>query len=182
MSTVPLPNDANLEQLRKRAKELRDLARAGDADVIALVAEHHPDGGHAVSLSGAQLVLARRHGFASWARLKRHLEIVGRYGRSPDQVATSTDVPDEFLRLACAQYGETDDRARWQEARALVDAARAMAARNIHVAAALADVDATRSLLAENPSLARQEGGPYRRPPRPGHRQGRCPDDDATPA
>jgi ankyrin repeat protein len=162
VSTVPLPNDANLEQLRKRAKELRDLARAGDADAVALVAEHHPNGGHAVSLSGAQLVLARHHGFASWARLKRHLEVMERYGRAPDEVAVSTDVADEFLRLACLHYGESDGRARWQAARALVGAARAIAARNIHVAAALADVDATRSLLAEDASRARREGGPYR--------------------
>lgn len=46
----------NLEQLRKQAKELR----AGGA---------HP------TLAQAQLALARQHGFASWARLKRALEL-----------------------------------------------------------------------------------------------------------
>src|SRR5690606_26033496 len=70
MSTVPLPNDPSLDQLRERAKELRDRVRAGDPAALALLAEHHPKRAHGVSLTGAQLVVARHFGFPSWARLK----------------------------------------------------------------------------------------------------------------
>jgi hypothetical protein len=41
LSTVPLPDDPSIEQLRKQAKELRDLARAGVAGALELVAAHH---------------------------------------------------------------------------------------------------------------------------------------------
>jgi hypothetical protein len=54
--TVPLPDDPSLEQLRKQAKDLRDLATAGLPGALELVAAHHPRGAHAVTLTGAQLV------------------------------------------------------------------------------------------------------------------------------
>ena len=54
--TVSLPARPDLEQLKKQAKELR------------------ASGGHR-SLSEAQLALARRYGFASWAKLKRAVEL-----------------------------------------------------------------------------------------------------------
>ena len=49
----------NLEQLRKQAKELANERRAE---------------GVPAKLSDAQLELARRHGFASWPRLKQYVE------------------------------------------------------------------------------------------------------------
>ncbi|MGH3067461.1 MAG: hypothetical protein ACRDMI_02615 [Streptosporangiaceae bacterium] len=58
MPAVPLPDNPSLEQLRKQAKDLRDLARAGVPGALDLVAAHHPDGAHQVGLAGAQLVVA----------------------------------------------------------------------------------------------------------------------------
>src|SRR5215470_18237253 len=86
MPPVSLPDDASLEQLRKQAKDVRDLARAGVPGALDLVAEYHPNGAHAVTLTGAQLVVARHYGFASWARLRRHLEMIEHYRRVPDEV------------------------------------------------------------------------------------------------
>jgi len=121
MSTVPLPNDPSLDQLRERAKELRDRVRAGDPAALALLAEHHPKRAHGVSLTGAQLVVARHFGFPSWARLKQHLDVVARFRRAPDEV-TATGPADEFLRLACLRYGHDDGPANWERARrVLVD-------------------------------------------------------------
>jgi hypothetical protein len=40
MATVPLPDDPSLEQLRKQAKDLRDLAKAGVPGALDLVAAH----------------------------------------------------------------------------------------------------------------------------------------------
>ena len=56
----PLPVAANLEQLRKQAK---DLARAG-----------------ALKLSDAQLTIAREYGFPSWPRLKAYVERLAAHG------------------------------------------------------------------------------------------------------
>jgi hypothetical protein len=47
--TVPLPDDPNVEQLRKQSKELRDQSRRGVPEALELVAEYHPKGAHAVS-------------------------------------------------------------------------------------------------------------------------------------
>ena len=55
-----LPVAANLEQLRKQAK---DLARAG-----------------ALKLSDAQLAIAREYGFPSWPRLKAYVERLAAHG------------------------------------------------------------------------------------------------------
>jgi len=53
----PLPDRPSLEQLRRQARELK-------------LAQQRP------TLASAQLALARGYGFTSWARLKRHVELV----------------------------------------------------------------------------------------------------------
>jgi hypothetical protein len=113
-----------------------------------------------VSLTSAQLALARIYGFASWARLKHHLEVVERYRRAPDEVPTSDDPGAAFLALACLRYGDDDSPERWAQARALLTPA--LAGAGVHVAAAAADAEAVASHLAEDPGVARREGGSYR--------------------
>lgn len=78
--TLSLPARPSLEQLRKQAKELLKACRAGDGATIKRFQSHHPrkisDG--RVALADAQLVIAREYGFASWARLKHHVESLQR--------------------------------------------------------------------------------------------------------
>jgi len=50
-------------------------------------------------------VIARRYGFTSWARLKRHVAVLRRYSRFPERITTSGDA-DTFLRLACLNYAD----------------------------------------------------------------------------
>jgi ankyrin repeat protein len=161
MAAVPLPDDPSLEQLRKQAKDVRDFSRAGLAGALELVGAHHPDGPHAVTLAGAQLVVARHYGFSSWARLKRHVETIQRYRRVPDEVHSSGTVADEFLLLACLRYGGDDEPARWQRAAELLDSHPALTRDSVHAAAAACDVAALSALLSEDPALAGAEGGPY---------------------
>ena len=86
MATVSLPDRASFEQLRNQAKDLQRAVRAGAPDALAEVADRYP-GGLATTasfpLSAAQLVVARRYGFASWARLKQHCAVIERYTRFP---------------------------------------------------------------------------------------------------
>jgi ankyrin repeat protein len=84
--------------------------------------------------------------------------------REPDLVGPQADPADEFLRLACLTYG-VDDPARWLNARAMLDARPGLGAESVHVAAARADGPALRRLLAADPSLANQDGGPFGWPP-----------------
>ena len=140
METVPLPEEPSLEQLRKQAKDLRDAS--------------------GVPLWEAQLAVARRYGFTSWTRLKRHVEVITRYSRFPDRVSTY-NTADTFLRLACLCYAD-DDPARWAEAARILGGSPGIVEGNVHVAAATADAGELRRVLAADPAAARREGGPFR--------------------
>jgi hypothetical protein len=58
----------------------------------------------AFSLADAQLVVARWYGFASWRRLREHLDMVSRYSRSTHLPTGQDDLAAEFLRLACLTH------------------------------------------------------------------------------
>ncbi|MGO9901018.1 MAG: ankyrin repeat domain-containing protein [Solirubrobacteraceae bacterium] len=175
MPTRGLPGNANLEQLKNGAKSFQRAVRAGDPGAAEVVNEFHPRLAAArpgspelagFTRAAALLVVARRFDFSSWAKLKAHLELVERYARSPHQqpvgqpVADDDALADEFLRLACLNYGD-DDPARWQRARELLDATPRLAAKSIYTAAAVGDVGAARELLAADPGGARAQGGPH---------------------
>jgi ankyrin repeat protein len=138
-SPVPLPEQPSLEQLRNQAKDLRRTS--------------------AIPLWEAQLSVARRYGFTSWARLKRHVELLTRYSRFPERVATDSDA-GTFLRLACLSYYD-DEPGQWEQARRILERAPGLAEGNVYVGAATADADALRRVLAADPAAASREGGPF---------------------
>ncbi len=78
--SASLPSAPSLEQLRKQAKDLLRAHRAGDEGAVARVEAHHPHPDQPLKLSGAQLVIAREHGFASWPRLRAYVDRVATYG------------------------------------------------------------------------------------------------------
>jgi hypothetical protein len=148
MPSVSLPDDASLEQLRKQAKDVRDLARAGVPGALALVAEYHPKGAHPVTLTGAQLVVARHNGFASWARLKQHLGMIERYRRCPDEVDQASGAADEFLAFACVRFGGDDGPSRWERAARVLAAHPELTRSSIYAAAAAGDEASVRAQAA----------------------------------
>jgi ankyrin repeat protein len=78
-----LPEHPNLDQARRRAKELLRAARAGDpAALDRLAAVSAP-----LTLAGAQLALARELGQPSWAALVREIE------------ARRTSIPEDVIRF-----------------------------------------------------------------------------------
>ncbi|MET9018369.1 ankyrin repeat domain-containing protein [Actinopolymorpha sp. NPDC004070] len=96
-----LPPRPSLEQYRKQAKELLRAYRAGDPDAIDRVNRELPAGGGSgrprdrsgPTLTDAQFVIAREHGFASWPRFAAHLQglvdgAVGRYEAAVDAIIT----------------------------------------------------------------------------------------------
>jgi ankyrin repeat protein len=82
MAVRKLPAHPSLEQYKKQAKELLKSCRSGDSETLRRMKESHrrldkvPDSAlpAKVTLSGAQLVLAREHGFESWHKLAKHIE------------------------------------------------------------------------------------------------------------
>lgn len=84
--TRRLPARANLEQLRKQAKDLLAHYRAADTAAIAEVQEFERNADPSTfALHDAQRVLARAYGFASWAKLKAFVDGVN-IGRFTDAV------------------------------------------------------------------------------------------------
>ena len=166
MSTIALPNEPNLEQLRTQAKELRDAVRRGEPDALALIAEHHPKGAPGpdaratFALSSAQLTIARRYGFASWPRLKQHLDVVAQFMRTPGRAESGGAPADEFMRLACLNYTD-DSPERWEQARQIAREHPDLTEHSIHTAAAANDVERVRQHLRIDHTLARTDGGPF---------------------
>ena len=168
MPTRRLPSDPNLEQLRNHAETLQRRVRSGEDEAVALAREFHPrltDSATelaAFTRADAQLVLARLYGFPSWTKLRRHVELVKQYSRSPHRravgrpIRSQQDLVDEFLRLACLTYDASiDSTSRWQQARELLSEHPELAVASIHTAAAVGDLAAARALLADDPAEAR---------------------------
>ena len=97
MSDQALPARPDAGQLRRLAKELRAAARAGDPGAVQRLRDHVDADPATVSLSAAQLVVAREHGFASWPRLMEHLEARRRpvlSGLSPRRAVVASALDD----------------------------------------------------------------------------------------
>jgi hypothetical protein len=83
MPVKRLPSNPSLDHLRYQAKDFLRGHSAHTPEVAQLIREFHPRFDRApdaeifhahLSLSDAQLTIAREYGFPSWARLKRHIE------------------------------------------------------------------------------------------------------------
>jgi hypothetical protein len=170
-----LPGNANFEQLKKGAKSFQRAVRAGDVGAGEVVCEFHPRLSDAqpgspelerFTRADAQLVIARQFGFASWPKLKGHLELVARYARSPHAqpvggaLVDDRAMVDEFLRLACLTYGD-DDVERLRRARSMLDEHEWLARASIHTIAAAGEVQAARELLDRDSEQASLVGGPF---------------------
>jgi hypothetical protein len=72
-----LPVRPDLAQLQRQAKELLRAIRAGDANAIAELRDHHPESidPTAAKLADAQLALARSHQTSSWTRLVQSVRL-----------------------------------------------------------------------------------------------------------
>jgi ankyrin repeat protein len=160
--TASLPQDPDLEQLRKQARELQRAVRKGQPEALHR-ARQWQDLAQAESfpLTAAQLVLAREHGFASWDRIHRYIEVVTARAWKPGPPTEQDEsVSDRFLRLACLTYSG-DDAADRAGAAQLLAAHPDLPARDLCVAAACADVGALRRHLAGAGATAAVTGGPY---------------------
>ena len=71
-----LPDNPDLDQYRRQAKDLRKALGAGDPAALERVRRFHPQGAldRPAKLADAQLVLAREHAFASWPAFAAEVE------------------------------------------------------------------------------------------------------------
>src|SRR2546425_7116623 len=149
--------DLNLEQQRKRAKDLRRGHRDRNLEAAVRVARHLPRARNqsaeevlrsTLTLSEAQFVVAREVGFSSWPKLKHHIE---------ESTLSGADLRELMINAAFA--GDHD------AVRAMLARDPAPARGSIHVAAAVADVQAVLALLNADPPLAGSRSGKRNWPP-----------------
>lgn len=159
-----LPDHPNLEQYKKQAKELRRGAVAGTAAAIERIRRHHPrfleagsDSLRALSLTDAQLVLAREHGFQSWPEFARHIATLGVILALGDL----HNPVDTFLEFACVDLHGWHGSGTLEHAEMIRSRYPEVSAANIYCASVLGDAATVRVFLARDPSLATAKGGPH---------------------
>jgi ankyrin repeat protein len=163
MAIASLPQDPDLDQLRRQARELQRAVRRGDPVAVARVSHWHP---HASApdtfpLTAAQLVVAREHGFVSWARMSRYVHVVTERAWTPGHPAPEDEsLGHRFLRLACLTYS-TDEPADRAAAAQLLAEHPELPSHDLFVAAACADVAQVRRHLERRPAAATARGGPH---------------------
>ncbi|HWI71267.1 MAG TPA: ankyrin repeat domain-containing protein [Baekduia sp.] len=72
----------SLDRLHRDARELERAHRTGDPAALERVAPFRPDPAKPLKDAGAQMVVAREHGFPSWVKLRSYVERVEAGGES----------------------------------------------------------------------------------------------------
>jgi Ankyrin repeat len=138
MSSDPLPPQADLDQLRRRAKELRDAARSGDPAALGRITAHVPAAtARTVTLATAQLAIAREHGYPSWPQLAAEVKA---------RTAERGQLVDEFLTASARDW--TGRAAR------MLDRDPWIAGYDFRTAGVLGDAASAGQLPARDPGLA----------------------------
>ncbi|WP_142847383.1 DUF1835 domain-containing protein [Telmatospirillum sp. J64-1] len=99
------PFRLNLEQQKKRAKELLRGLREEDPSALARLAAHHPQAAirapATMLLADAQLVIARELGSPSWPRLRAHVTEMERMRAAIDRKPSAPDGALRTLHIRC---------------------------------------------------------------------------------
>jgi ankyrin repeat protein len=138
MSSEALPPRPSLDQLRRRAKELRDAARSGDPVALGrITASTSAATRGTATLAAAQLAIAREHGYPSWPQLAAGVQA---------RTAELGQRADEFLVTSIRDW--TGRAAR------MLARDPWLAGYDFRTAVILGDAARVREMLARDPGLA----------------------------
>lgn len=161
-----LPARPNLEQYKKQAKDLLRDCRSGLPAALTQVRKHHPrlrdlaieaSAQPRVSLTDAQLVIAREHGFESWPKFASHITTLN----LERAVSDLTDPVAAFIVAASVPRQGDHQSGTLEEAELILARYPHVARANIYTAAIVADEALVRDFLARDAGLATHPGGPY---------------------
>ncbi|MFZ3351531.1 MAG: hypothetical protein WA268_11760 [Xanthobacteraceae bacterium] len=165
-----LPERSNLDHLKKQAKDLIRLYRDRDPEAVArfrhalLAAAGRSDDEIAalnLRLHDAQSCVALEYDFASWADLRRYVEIQGAFRN--DRAARVR------YWLSVVYSGDVDgrgiDRARPRVAARMLAEHPDIASGDPYLACAVGDEEALRVATKLDPAWVNRQGGPLRLPP-----------------
>ncbi|SDH62319.1 ankyrin repeat domain-containing protein [Paraburkholderia phenazinium] len=164
-----LPSRANLDHLKKQAKELLRLYRDGNATAIARFVHHLPAAAHRTDsevialqlrLHDAQSCIAREYGFSSWADLALYVE-TSAFAHHEQAVQIR-----RWLGLA---YGGdvtgTYDAARPRVAVQLLQEHPDLLATDAYVACAAGHLEVVARTIKADPAWTNRVGGTLKLPP-----------------
>ncbi len=161
-----LPARPNIEQYKKQAKELVKNCALGASDALTRIARHHPrfhklssvdiQSGH-FTLTDAQLVIAREHGFESWPKFASHIETL----HLIRSVAMLDDPVAAFIEVACVPRHSRHSSGTLEHAEMILAKYPQVAASNVYTAAILADEAGVRNFLSRDPKSSIATGGPH---------------------
>jgi ankyrin repeat protein len=166
MSDRELPARPNLDQYKKQAKDLARDCALSIPEALTRITRHHPRLHHLqpanlqpthVSLTDAQLVIAREHGFESWPKFAAHIETL----HLIRSVASLADPVSTFIEVACVPRHTGHGSGTLEHADLILTRYPQVATASIHTAAILADEPTVRTLLSRDPSAATAKGGPH---------------------
>ena len=164
-----LPARANLDHLRKQAKDLLRRYRIRDPDAIAQFRDVLPAAAGrnddeiaslALRLHDAQSCVARSYGFASWTDLRRYLDAqpVSRNDHAARVLP--------WLKLVYpADVAGGSDRANPRVAVRILAESPELATDDPYLACAVGDETALRQATAADPAWVNRAGGPLNLPP-----------------
>jgi len=162
MPTKALPRHPSLENYKKQAKDLLKRHQAGDPETFSRLQQSHPRfrtqlkpeaTNHRFTLTDAQLVLAREHGFPSWPKFAARIEVI----RREHSALLLANPAAAFIEAACVQFD--DHRAGTLEAAQSILAKHPEAATSsIYTAAILGDATTVKHFLANDPTAATTKG------------------------
>lgn len=168
--SVPLPENASLEHLKKQAKLVQNLVAATDDGALGMVDEFHPrlnatEAAQSFKRSDAQLVIARLYGFPSWSRLRDHLRGVEEWGR-PDTADNEFDHDvDHFVAMACVSYSQHNPIERAAIAHRLLEENPNLSSASLAAMAVTGNHRALAEKIEQKPNVVDELCGPNRWPP-----------------
>src|SRR5688572_32187416 len=149
MTSQPLPERPNIEQLKKQAKSLLRAAHANEPDALerfqalpTLARKSADVSSKDLALHDAQSVIAREHGFKTWNQLREHVE---------ERSLSFAAAVDEFVRCAT---GNAPARAL-----RLLTLHPGIAHANFYTELVLGDAGAVDARLEKDPEATMRTGG-----------------------
>jgi len=105
-----LPQRANLSHLKAQAKDLLANYQTGQAEAVARVRAYFAETA-SIQLSEAQLVVSREYGFASWTKLKSHVELRSGASQQDDADRLAALAMESDANAVLARLSEAPDLA-----------------------------------------------------------------------
>jgi ankyrin repeat protein len=160
MPEKQLPSRPSLEQYKKQAKDLLHQSKTSAPEAVQRFRKYLPPQKllrRKFSLTDAQLVIAREHGFESWPKFTRAIESV-RYQNSAE--AQSNPV-SAFIEAASVPRVGDHVAGTLDLAQTILAEHPELAADSIYTAAILGDEALVCRFLERDPASATRKGGPY---------------------